>query len=124
MVLASLMTPFITMRTAVLRGKNLTETEHVKLGAYHTVELEPQRPFSLEKQAWDAIDIERIHQATDPAASADLAAVLITVSPPPMLGLMTAVLCAVARSAASLSNRCLTHSSLSQHAQGDKCCLL
>ena len=63
-----------------LRGKNLTETEHVKLGAYHTVELEPQRPFTLEKQAWDAIDIERIRQATDPALSADLAAVLIIVS--------------------------------------------
>ncbi|CAL5227732.1 g10747 [Coccomyxa viridis] len=61
-----------------LRGKNLTETEHVKLGAYHTVELEPQRPFTLEKQAWDAIDIERIRQSTDPALSADLAAVLIT----------------------------------------------
>jgi len=44
------------------------------------VELEPQRAFTLEKQAWDAIDIERIHQSTDPAASADLAAVLITVS--------------------------------------------
>ena len=59
----------------------MTETEHVKLGAYHTVELEPQRPFTLEKQAWDAIDIERIRQSTDPALSADLAAVLITVSP-------------------------------------------
>ncbi len=58
----------------------MTETEHVKLGAYHTVELEPQRPFTLEKQAWDALDIERIRQATDPALSADLAAVLITVS--------------------------------------------
>ena len=63
-----------------LRGKNLTETEHVKLGAYHTVELEPQRPFTLQKQAWDGLDIERIRQATDPALSADLAAVLITVS--------------------------------------------
>lgn len=44
------------------------------------MELEPQRAFTLEKAAWDALDIERIHQATDPAASADLAAVLITVS--------------------------------------------
>ena len=65
-----------------LRGRNLTETEHVKLGSYHTLELEPQRAFTLEKAAWDAIDIERIQQATDPAASADLAAILITVSPP------------------------------------------
>ncbi len=68
-----------------LRGKNLTETEHVKLGSYHTLELEPQRAFTLEKAVWDAIDVERIQQATDPAASADLAAVLITVSPLPML---------------------------------------
>ena len=68
-----------------LRGRNLTETEHVKLGSYHTLELEPQRAFTLEKAAWDAIDVERIQQATDPAASADLAAVLITVSPLHML---------------------------------------
>jgi protein pelota len=62
-----------------LRGQNLTETEHVKLGAYHTLELEPQRPFTLEKTEWDALDMERIRQACDPSASADLAAVLITV---------------------------------------------
>ena len=68
-----------------LRGRNLTETEHVKLGSYHTLELEPQRAFTLEKAVWDAIDVERIQQATDPAASADLAAVLITVSPLHML---------------------------------------
>lgn len=57
----------------------MTENEHVKLGAYHTLEIEQQRPFSLYKQAWDLLDLERIKQACDPAASADLAAVLITV---------------------------------------------
>lgn len=62
-----------------LRGKNTTENEHVKLGAYHTLEIELQRPFSLYKQEWDLLDLERIQQACDPAASADLAAVLITV---------------------------------------------
>lgn len=62
-----------------LRGKNTTENEHVKLGAYHTLEIEQQRPFTLYKQAWDLLDLERIKQACDPAASADLAAVLITV---------------------------------------------
>ena len=55
------------------------ENEHVKLGAYHTLELEPHRAFTLEKPCWDALDVERIKQACDPAASADLAAVLITV---------------------------------------------
>ena len=63
-----------------LRGKNMTENEHVKLGAYHTLEIEQQRPFTLYKQAWDMLDLERIRQACDPAASADLAAVLITVT--------------------------------------------
>ncbi len=60
-----------------LRGRNLAESEHVKLGAYHTLELEPQRAFTLEKDAWDALDAERLRQAADPAASADLAVLLV-----------------------------------------------
>ena len=61
-----------------LKGRNITENEHVKLGAYHSLELEMQRAFSLGKDSWDALDIERIKQCTDPAASADLAVLLIT----------------------------------------------
>lgn len=61
-----------------LKGRNLTECEHIKLGAYHTLELEPQRAFSLAKPCWDALDIERLRSACDPQASADLAALLIT----------------------------------------------
>ena len=51
----------------------------MKLGAYHTIELEIQRTFQLHKAVWDALDLERIKESCDPAASADLAAVLITV---------------------------------------------
>jgi protein pelota len=65
-----------------LKGRNLTESEHVKLGAYHTLELEPGRSFMLHKALWDSLDIERIRTATDPQASADLAALLITVGSP------------------------------------------
>lgn len=61
-----------------VKGKNLTECEHIKLGAYHTLELEPQRAFELHKAAWDALDVERVRTACDPALTADLAAVLIT----------------------------------------------
>ena len=61
-----------------LKGRNQTESEHVKLGAYHTLELEAGRAFVLYKQAWDALDAERLRTACDPAASADLAAVLIS----------------------------------------------
>ena len=61
-----------------LKGRNLTENEHVKLGAYHTLELELQRAFTIQKDSWDALDLERIAQCTDPAAGADLAVLLIT----------------------------------------------
>mmetsp|Transcript_19667 Transcript_19667/g.54879 ORF Transcript_19667/g.54879 Transcript_19667/m.54879 type:complete len:382 (-) Transcript_19667:320-1465(-) len=64
--------------TLRIRGRNLTENEYIKLSAYHTLELEVQRPFTLEKSVWDAMDIERVKMATDPKLSADVAAVLIT----------------------------------------------
>jgi protein pelota len=32
-----------------VKGRNLDENEHVKLGAYHTLELEVQRAFTLTK---------------------------------------------------------------------------
>lgn len=62
-----------------VRGTNQTDTEHVRLGAYHTLEVEVNRAFSLQKVKFDGIDFERISQATNPAASADLAVLLITV---------------------------------------------
>ncbi|KAI3429800.1 hypothetical protein D9Q98_010113 [Chlorella vulgaris] len=61
-----------------LKGRNMTENEHVKLGAYHTLELELQRAFTIHKDVWDSVDVERIRVACDAAASADLAVLLIT----------------------------------------------
>lgn len=63
-----------------LKGKNLTESEHVAPGAYHTLQIETQRAFTLEKALWDAVDLDRIQVACNPAARADLAAILMTVS--------------------------------------------
>lgn len=60
-----------------LRGKNVAESEHVKLGAYHTLVIELQRPFTLTKESWDSIDVERLRDACDPAASSDVAAVML-----------------------------------------------
>ena len=64
-----------------LRGRNQTENEHIKLGAFHTLELELHRPFNLHKDQWDSVDLGRIRQSTNPALSADLAIVLLTVCP-------------------------------------------
>ena len=72
----------ITVRAGLeirLNGRNQTQSEHIKLGAYHTLEVELHRPFTVTKEAWDKLDLLRVKQATDPAASADLAVLLITV---------------------------------------------
>lgn len=60
-----------------IRGKNILENEHVKIGAFHTLEIELHRPFVLRKEVWDSLALDVIHQASDPSASADLAVVLM-----------------------------------------------
>ncbi|OMO92939.1 Translation release factor pelota-like protein [Corchorus capsularis] len=89
-----------------IRGKNILENEHVKIGAFHTLELELQRPFVLRKASlssvgkllflglaiylklftficaavpviWDSLALDTLQQASDPGASADLAVVLM-----------------------------------------------
>ncbi|GFH25023.1 protein pelota homolog [Haematococcus lacustris] len=62
----------------IREGDRLTATTFRKVGAYHSLELEEQRAFTLFKVQWDAVDIDRVVSATNPAQSADLAAVLIT----------------------------------------------
>ncbi|KAJ6306714.1 hypothetical protein OIU78_021931 [Salix suchowensis] len=60
-----------------IRGKNVLENEHVKIGAFHTLEIELHRPFVLRKELWDSLALDVLKQASDPAASADLAVVLM-----------------------------------------------
>ncbi|KAF3327754.1 protein PELOTA 1 isoform X1 [Carex littledalei] len=60
-----------------VRGKNITENEHVKIGQFHTLELELHRPFVISKDIWDSIARDILHQASDPAASADLSVILM-----------------------------------------------
>ncbi|KAG8649548.1 hypothetical protein MANES_08G104900v8 [Manihot esculenta] len=60
-----------------IRGKNILENEYVKIGAFHTLELELQRPFVLRKEVWDSMALDVLNQASDPGASADLAVVLM-----------------------------------------------
>lgn len=61
-----------------LGGGVLNEVEGVRLGSHHTLTLETHRPFSLRKDEWDTIDLERLRDATSREwAGADLAAVLL-----------------------------------------------
>ncbi|CAM9547917.1 unnamed protein product, partial [Choristocarpus tenellus] len=43
-----------------LSGRNVEESPHVKKGAYHTLDLEMNQVFSIEKDVWDLIHLERI----------------------------------------------------------------
>ncbi|KAJ9703235.1 hypothetical protein PVL29_004857 [Vitis rotundifolia] len=60
-----------------IRGKNILENEYVKIGQFHTLEIELHRPFVLRKVVWDSLALDTLNQASDPAASADLAVVLM-----------------------------------------------
>ncbi|KAL3829394.1 hypothetical protein ACJIZ3_018196 [Penstemon smallii] len=60
-----------------IRGKNILENEHVKIGAFHTLEIELHRPFVVRKVFWDSLALDVLQQASDPKASADLAVVMM-----------------------------------------------
>ncbi|CAN1271530.1 Protein PELOTA 1 [Linum perenne] len=60
-----------------IRGKNILENEHVKIGQFHTLEIELHRPFVLRKRVWDSLALEVIKQASDPTASADVTVLLM-----------------------------------------------
>jgi protein pelota len=61
-----------------LNGPNCSESQHVKMGAYHTIDLEKQRKFTIFKQLWDEVALDRVQMACDPAKSADVAAVIMS----------------------------------------------
>ncbi|CAM9146336.1 unnamed protein product [Ascophyllum nodosum] len=61
-----------------LSGRNSAENPHVKIGAYHTLDLELNQVFSIEKDLWDTIHLERIETSSDPSKKAEVAAVVMT----------------------------------------------
>ncbi|KAK2165953.1 hypothetical protein LSH36_44g13016 [Paralvinella palmiformis] len=60
-----------------VKGRNIQENQYVKMGAYHTLDLELNRKFTLAKKEWDSVALERIEQACDVTQHADLAAIVM-----------------------------------------------
>lgn len=60
-----------------VKGRNIVENQYVKMGAYHTLDLEANRKFTLAKHQWASVDLDRIDMACDPTQHADLAAVVM-----------------------------------------------
>ncbi|KAJ3204598.1 hypothetical protein HK099_001083, partial [Clydaea vesicula] len=60
-----------------VNGKNIVENKFVKMGGYHTISIELNRNFTLGKQEWDIISLERIAECCDVAKKADIAACVL-----------------------------------------------
>ncbi|KAI9225320.1 MAG: pelota [Piptocephalis tieghemiana] len=60
-----------------ISGKTVAENPYVKMGAYHTMELERGRSFTLTKASWDTIALERVEEACDVRKAADVAAIVL-----------------------------------------------
>ena len=79
---------FFDVQVCILRvnGRNVSEnkyvkvllySDHQKMGAYHTLDLELNRSFTISKEEWDIVALERIDEACDVSKRADLAAVVL-----------------------------------------------
>lgn len=58
-------------------GRNASENDFVKIGAHHTTDLELHHAFDIEKDEWDHMQLSRLKEATNAAAKADIAAVVM-----------------------------------------------
>ncbi|KAM9968223.1 hypothetical protein ACTFIW_002659 [Dictyostelium discoideum] len=58
-------------------GAICAENRFVKLGSFHTIDLEMNREFQLQKQEWDMISLELVKNATDIGQRADVAALIM-----------------------------------------------
>ncbi|KAJ4299867.1 Translation factor pelota [Kalmusia sp. IMI 367209] len=59
-------------------GRVVSENEHVKMGSHHTLDLELNRKFTLEKaDGWDSVAVDMLREACDTARRAELWAVVM-----------------------------------------------
>ncbi|KAI9497958.1 hypothetical protein BDB00DRAFT_802776 [Zychaea mexicana] len=59
-----------------INGRVTSENPYVKLGSFHTIDLELNRNFTLLKPEWDVIALERVEDACDVTKQADVAAIV------------------------------------------------
>ena len=70
---------FFDVQANALRvnGRNCVENKYVKMGGFHTLDLELHRSFTITKECWDVIHLERIHDCCDIGKRAEIAAVVL-----------------------------------------------
>ena len=60
-----------------LSGQNVGESNHVRMGAHHTLTLETGRKFSIEKECWDQVYLDRIEEACVPEKGAEICGIVM-----------------------------------------------
>jgi protein pelota len=60
-----------------VKGKNIRENEHVRLGQFHTIELEKGRPFTIRKPHWDTIRLDILKELENPMSNAEVAVLVM-----------------------------------------------
>ncbi|KAK3226676.1 hypothetical protein Dsin_006538 [Dipteronia sinensis] len=60
-----------------VKGRNVSQNEHVVVGAFHTLELEQNKQFDLTKKVWDSNSIDALREGRDKSSVADLAVILM-----------------------------------------------
>ncbi|EGO02193.1 hypothetical protein SERLA73DRAFT_104568 [Serpula lacrymans var. lacrymans S7.3] len=61
-----------------ISGRVTSENQHVKLGAFHTLDIESNRDVRIEKtEGWDSIALSRVQESCIPGRGAEVGAVVI-----------------------------------------------
>jgi protein pelota len=60
-----------------IKGKCCEENEYVKIGQYHTIDIELNQTFTVEKECWDMVHLKILDDACDSTNTAEIAAVMM-----------------------------------------------
>eukprot|EP01111_Echinosteliopsis_oligospora_P009696 TRINITY_DN2887_c0_g1_i1.p1 TRINITY_DN2887_c0_g1~~TRINITY_DN2887_c0_g1_i1.p1 ORF type:complete len:265 (+),score=76.87 TRINITY_DN2887_c0_g1_i1:287-1081(+) len=60
-----------------ISGPCVSENQHIKMGAYHTIDLALNKNFTVAKHEWDSVALTRLDEATNIEKNADAAAVVM-----------------------------------------------
>lgn len=103
--------------TMQVSGRVVVENKHVKMGAFHTLDLEVHRQLTIIKDSWDSIHLERLSDSSDVGQRAEVGAVV--------LGEGTAAVCLLTEHMTVIRQRIEVpmprkHKSLPSSSSGDK----
>ena len=59
------------------KRKCCEENEYVKIGQYHTIDIELNQTFTVEKECWDMVHLKILDDACDSTNTAEIAAVMM-----------------------------------------------